>query len=202
VLQRFVTGYRRTVVTTMVVGVPEVKRRPAGRREDALAPWLQEGTEPGVAPGRLERVRALLNTDDRFHGVDRLHGAPARLVELRDALRAHLTDADRTAADRTALAAVAARYPLVLDLDDRSGGPRLVPVAGPDPVARAAGGVLALVHAAVTDGSWDRLKECGNPGCRWVFYDASRNRSGRWCSMGECGDVMKARAYRERRRTG
>jgi predicted RNA-binding Zn ribbon-like protein len=181
----------------MVVGVPEVKHRPAGRREDALAPWLQEGTEPGVAPGTLERVRALLNTDDRFHGVDRLHGAPARLVELRDALRAHLTGGDRAS-----LAAIAARNPLVLDLDDPSGTPRLVPAEQADPVGRAAGEVLALVHATATDGSWDRLKECGNPGCRWVFYDASRNRSGRWCSMGECGDVMKARAYRERRRTG
>ncbi|WP_210767789.1 CGNR zinc finger domain-containing protein [Cellulomonas humilata] len=45
-----------------------------------------------------------------------------------------------------------------------------------------------------------RLKACANPDCQWVYYDGSRNRSGRWCSMTECGDVMKARAYRQRSR--
>ena len=77
-----------------------------------------------------------------------------------------------------------------------------MPAPGADPVTAAAAGVLATVHAASADGTWERLKECANPGCRWVFYDTSRNRSGRWCAMGECGDVMKARAYRERRRSG
>ena len=62
--------------------------------------------------------------------------------------------------------------------------------------------LLAEVHRAHAAGEWPRLKACANPDCQWVYYDGSRNRSGRWCSMNECGDVMKARAYRQRSRAG
>jgi predicted RNA-binding Zn ribbon-like protein len=43
----------------------------------------------------------------------------------------------------------------------------------------------------------ERLKVCAN--CCWVFLDASRNRSRRWCSMNECGVHDKMRRYRARR---
>jgi predicted RNA-binding Zn ribbon-like protein len=58
--------------------------------------------------------------------------------------------------------------------------------------------LLATVTTAAADGSWQRLKACADDGCRWAFYDTSRNRSGRWCSMAVCGNQQKARAYRER----
>jgi len=38
--------------------------------------------------------------------------------------------------------------------------------------------------------------------CQWAFYDRSKNRSGRWCSMRTCGNRTKTRAYRTRRRAG
>jgi predicted RNA-binding Zn ribbon-like protein len=59
-----------------------------------------------------------------------------------------------------------------------------------------------LAHAAIdllTRGPLDRMTVCGN--CRWLFLDASRNRSRRWCSMDECGTTVKKRRYVERRRT-
>ena len=43
-----------------------------------------------------------------------------------------------------------------------------------------------------------RVKLCGN--CRWLFVDASRNGSRRWCSMDECGVHVKMRRYRASRR--
>jgi predicted RNA-binding Zn ribbon-like protein len=43
-----------------------------------------------------------------------------------------------------------------------------------------------------------RLKQCGN--CRWLFLDASRNGSRRWCSMAHCGVDAKVRARRRRGR--
>jgi predicted RNA-binding Zn ribbon-like protein len=43
-----------------------------------------------------------------------------------------------------------------------------------------------------------RLKQCAN--CRWLFLDASRNASRRWCSMAHCGIDAKVRATRARRR--
>jgi predicted RNA-binding Zn ribbon-like protein len=43
-----------------------------------------------------------------------------------------------------------------------------------------------------------RVKECAN--CSWLFVDASRNGSRRWCSMDECGAQVKMRRYRAARR--
>jgi len=73
----------------------------------------------------------------------------------------------------------------------------LAPQAGG--CAGAVGCVLASVFAAMTGGTWSRLKACRNEGCRWAFYDESRNRSARWCSMQLCGNRTKTRAYRTRR---
>ena len=156
---------------------------------DQLLQWVELGSEPGIAPGSLERVRALLNTDDRFHGTDHLADGPAGLVAFRDALRRYLT-----AGDASGLDALAAAHPLVVTFG--AGAANLEP-AGADAVVT---GLLADVHRAHAEGEWSRLKACANPDCQWVYYDGSRNRSGRWCSMNECGDVMKARAYRRRAR--
>lgn len=61
--------------------------------------------------------------------------------------------------------------------------------------------LLGIVLLAQTNGEWERLKLCENPECLWAFYDASRNRSGSWCRMGQCGNRLKNRAYRERQRS-
>lgn len=57
-----------------------------------------------------------------------------------------------------------------------------------------------VVHAAtelLTSGDLDRLKLCA--GCHWLFLDASRNHSRRWCTMEVCGTHEKARRYVEKR---
>lgn len=63
---------------------------------------------------------------------------------------------------------------------------------------RSIGMLLAIVLHAMHDGTWERLKACRNDGCRWAFYDRSRNRSGRWCDMSTCGNRAKVAAYRQR----
>lgn len=61
--------------------------------------------------------------------------------------------------------------------------------------------LIAAVNASQVDGTWERLKVCARDSCRWAFYDASRNRSGRWCSMAGCGNYVKMRrAYAVRKR--
>jgi predicted RNA-binding Zn ribbon-like protein len=62
--------------------------------------------------------------------------------------------------------------------------------------------LMAIVAGAVEGGDWDRLKACHRDPCFWAFYDRSKNRSGRWCRMEDCGNIEKARAFRERRRRG
>jgi len=68
-------------------------------------------------------------------------------------------------------------------------------------VAGAMGRLVAAVSEAMNAGTWHRLKACGEPGCRWAFYDGSKNRSGHWCSMESCGNRAKARHFRQRHRT-
>jgi predicted RNA-binding Zn ribbon-like protein len=60
--------------------------------------------------------------------------------------------------------------------------------------------LLAIVSAAAESGQWERLKACPRDPCFWAFYDRSKNRSGRWCRMEDCGNIEKARAFRERKR--
>jgi predicted RNA-binding Zn ribbon-like protein len=60
-------------------------------------------------------------------------------------------------------------------------------------------GMLLAVRDAQADGSWDRLRLCGNPDCRWAFYDGSRGRQGAWCEMASCGNRLKNRNLRARR---
>jgi predicted RNA-binding Zn ribbon-like protein len=63
----------------------------------------------------------------------------------------------------------------------------------------ALGTLLAIAVRAMIDGRWQRLKTCPGKHCGWVFYDHSRNNSGRWCSMAVCGGRTKARAHYRRR---
>ena len=70
------------------------------------------------------------------------------------------------------------------------------------PAPTLADGLLALlliIRDAQADGSWDRLKLCGNPDCRWAFYDRSHSRRGAWCDMATCGNRLKNRNLRARR---
>jgi predicted RNA-binding Zn ribbon-like protein len=61
--------------------------------------------------------------------------------------------------------------------------------------------LMAIVAVAVEHGDWARLKACPAENCFWAFYDRSKNRSGRWCKMEVCGNLEKARAFRERHRS-
>jgi hypothetical protein len=94
-----------------------------------------------------------------------------------------------------ALADLTHRLALVLDVSgDR---PRLVPRT-PGTADAALAAILGVVADAVARGTWSRLKACREPGCRWAYYDQSRNRSRAWCSMSICGNRAKARAFRRR----
>jgi len=119
--------------------------------------------------------------------------------ELRTALRAAAranSDPAAVPAARRALARASERLPLRAGLD-AAGQPRLEPAVGGTRGALAA--IMAAATGAGERGDWSRLKMCAADDCRWVFYDASKPRSGRWCEMAACGNRAKTRAYRERR---
>jgi len=82
-------------------------------------------------------------------------------------------------------------------LIDPAGSPRLI--SGSEGIAAGLGMLVAGLFLAMHSEAWSRLKICGNPQCQRIFYDRSKNRSGRWCSMVSCGNRMKVRAYRRRK---
>lgn len=43
-----------------------------------------------------------------------------------------------------------------------------------------------------------RIRRCGNPVCNLYYYDTSKNRTRRWCSMAVCGNRMKAASFYRR----
>ena len=157
--------------------------RPGDRRDlidtpAALRAWLEaRGFSPGaIGPADVERAHALR-------------------AAIRAAVAGSLDPKARPGA-RATFREVAGRFPLEVGLDD-DGRPELRPTGSG--VDAALGAILAqAVRAAAGDG-WARLKTCSADDCRWVFYDASRPRTGRWCSMTSCGNRAKTRAYRERR---
>lgn len=59
--------------------------------------------------------------------------------------------------------------------------------------------LLLAIERLQSQGAWPRLKACTDEGCRWAFYDTTRNRSRTWCSMEECGNREKTRRYRGRK---
>ena len=52
----------------------------------------------------------------------------------------------------------------------------------------------------LTAGPLERVRECDNDPCGWLFVDSSRNRTRRWCDMRDCGNRVKARRHYARTR--
>ena len=185
--------------------------------------WFSDDeTKPAPAP--LDRVQALINSAELEFGRDRLADARAAvpwlvrtglladgaeptdedvrlLRDVREALRALLVhNAGGPAPSSTALAPLrdlADGREARIDLAD-DGGIRLS--ASGDSVADRLFDLLLVVRDAQRDGSWSHLKACANEDCRWAFYDRSRNHGGTWCSMATCGNKIKNRDFRARRR--
>lgn len=45
-----------------------------------------------------------------------------------------------------------------------------------------------------------RLRICDNPDCLWVYYDETKNRSKKYCDDKLCGNLMKVRRFRAKRK--
>jgi predicted RNA-binding Zn ribbon-like protein len=177
------------------------------------------------APGELEVVREFVNTIDIEDGREQLQTASAlaawlaqhelsspgvratradlaNAIELREALRALLLANNGSPPPAQAGKALddavgRARLRLRFELD---GATRLEPEAGG--IDGALGRLLVIVHSAIGQGTWRRLKACRWHTCEWAFYDHTKNQSGAWCTMDVCGNRAKARAYRERHAAG
>ncbi len=62
------------------------------------------------------------------------------------------------------------------------------------------GMLIKVILESQQNGTWDRFKCCELPTCGWAYYDSTRSRTKRWCSMKTCGSRHKAREYYKRKR--
>ena len=72
------------------------------------------------------------------------------------------------------------------------------PSAPGDELERPLWPVVWSAAALLTSGPLERVRECDNDPCGWLFVDLSRNRSRRWCDMRDCGNRVKARRHYQR----
>ena len=68
------------------------------------------------------------------------------------------------------------------------------------PLAQRIGAESAMGFAdLIRSGHLDRLRRCAAEDCEAVLIDLSRNRSRRYCDVGNCGNRANVAAYRARR---
>jgi predicted RNA-binding Zn ribbon-like protein len=186
--------------------------------------WVS-GEESKPAPMPLLLVQSFVNTWDGDHGSDLLLDPTSAREWLTEA---GLWSAERTPDPAELHRARAVREGIRAMLAANSGGPlpapgdleplqvvadtaRLALQVDPDgqvslgvePTGEPEAGLLTLlllIRDAQRDGTWQRLKACGNPDCRWAFYDRSHGQVGAWCDMATCGNRIKNRRLRQRPR--
>lgn len=177
---------------------------------------------PNEVPNQLALVQSFLNTLDLETGRDDLADTTSvrswltarrmasvgteydeadrrRLVDVRRALRGLVAANGGAGVQRravTTLNEAARRVRLGVRLHPEDGYRLMAEGVGID---RPIGELLISVTTSMAAGSWTRLKICAYDGCQEAYFDGSKNRSGRWCSMAKCGNRMKGRAYRNRR---
>jgi predicted RNA-binding Zn ribbon-like protein len=156
---------------------------------------VEEGTEEFDSPAGLERWLAQNQLGDGESPSDE---DLARAIDFREALRSLLlanngADLDADAAERLNAALDGAASEVRFE----GSTAEIVPTCGGLDAALAT--MALIVHDAMLNGEWSRLKVCPADDCRWAFYDRSRNRSRTWCQMGDCGNRAKVRAFRSRK---
>lgn len=188
---------------------------------------VHERVKTSPAPGDLELVRAFLSLHDHEQGDP--DGLPPSLESLRWWLASRsLVEEEDAVKDQDLAWALRVRDALTTKVRENMGEPpdatateflnraaeqtglRVCFGCGDDSpihvdatgVRGAIGRILGSAFLAELDGRWERFRVCHDPGCSSVFFDGSKNKSGKWCSMSACGNRAKVRAFRERQAAG
>ena len=177
--------------------------------------------QPGTAPGELRLLQDFANTLDLERGTDALSGPGAladwlvgrqllapgtgldeadwrQALEIRQLLRRQCRLHHGSKANDLPLgplSQVLGQAPVLLSLSEDSEMRFEVNASGwPGVVAR----FVITITEAIQAKQWTRLKACHSDTCQWIFYDASRNRKAKWCSVQRCGNWTNSATYRRR----
>jgi predicted RNA-binding Zn ribbon-like protein len=160
----------------------------------------------GVAVGILSRETASQLADIAEDSPDKAESVLQEGIELREAIyRIFSAVANLRSVDTDDLQilelSMQKSYPF---LHISSSGPVFELAWKQD--SKSLGQVLwPVIHSAVqllTSEGLERVGQCEDDrGCGWLFFDTSRNKSRRWCSMETCGNRAKSQRHYEKQRT-
>ena len=164
---------------------------------DDLLLWAARQGVLGEAEAAALRVRAEAEPRGAATALD-------RAKQLRECLWRCWRDLQAAkgpaAADLVLLTAEAAAAQQVRSLHWRGTGLAWCwTVAGLDAVTNRVAWSAAELLAV--GGPLARVRECGGRNCGWLFLDATRNGTRRWCTAEECGSLARVTRFRARRRT-
>lgn len=173
-------------------------------------------TEGQPAPGDLVRVHGFLNTWSEELGIEDLSTPQSTEQWLRSAalwedaetlshkdhqllldFRSKLRDGVRDPRQMHQLNKWASTRALHIKFNSNGAADLTVSGRG---AQRVIGMLTTTVFTSMTEGTWVRFKCCALASCGWAYYDNTRSRTRRWCSMRTCGSRNKARAYYKRQK--
>ena len=152
-----------------------------------------------LQPEESARLRAAARRNDA-QATHVLEEARALREAIYRVFRARRDNVQPAAGDLALLNAAAARATLAQQLVVTDEGFDVAWPASED-LERAWWPVATSALALLLSSDVSRVKECASENCNWLFLDASKNRSRRWCEMKDCGNRAKARRHYARRRT-
>jgi predicted RNA-binding Zn ribbon-like protein len=164
----------------------------------ALLGWAEEGGAiPPVSIRRFARRAAAMHP---AYAIELL----AEAIALREAIHTVFAATTRRnpapARDFAALSRAVSEAPARQRLVRSNGGHGWQIELWPaDRTAPAAAALLAPVLWSAADllvgAHQERIRECANAECLWLFLDESKGGTRRWCDMAACGNRAKARRH-------
>ena len=160
----------------------------------AFIDWLRQARQISAAEARA--------AEERWASTSEGKAAFAEVRSLRTQLRVMCErlstgkTANQAALDAINRALSArASYPQVFRRDGGYVTRMQAPTTSPHqllfPIAESAAWLLE-------HGAFSQLRRCENPNCVLYYYDTTKNKRRRWCSMDACGSRAKAAAYYRR----
>lgn len=182
---------------------------------DLLAAKLRTGSPP--APGGLVLLEGFLNTWSDEMGIDDFKTPSSteawlrsvelwagqikitseqtqKIIKFRSELRTWILGKEPLQPLNELIAGVFFQTEFSIE-----GEVRLRPTG--DACNQVLGALIGTILQSQQDATWERFKCCELPTCGWAYYDSTRSRTQRWCSMKTCGSRHKAREYYKRKRS-
>jgi len=144
---------------------------------DAKDVLLRKSEEkPTEAQAVLEKAKEI--REDIYHILsDIVHGHPIKITDLKGFNKALASMLSHS---------ILAPYEKGLKWDWDSHSDKLDSVIWP---------VVKSAVDLMTSEAIQRVGQCADEKCGWLFWDSSRNRSRRWCDMSDCGNRAKVRRF-------